>query len=202
MNVKTVKGSLKARVLAPPAKPYQTSIMRHTSQQPLAKVKRRLSLTSSKTCCLQRVPVDIIDADLVVPAVMWIRIGEDLPIEPRNTRSIDLRRPRLDVVVPRPRANWRTTVAVVIGGIRVACAPFLHDELLAGILGFGDVWLERRGLEVAYAVGVDGEHVERAAGEVGFKERIGKVGSPSRGDKDVRVVLHVILDRFGHGALP
>jgi len=131
---------------------------------------------------------------------IWVR--KDLPVEPRNARSIDLRRPSLDIVISGPRANWRTAVAVVVGGISVTCAPFLHDELLAGVLSLGDVWLERGGLEVTDAVCVDGEHVERAAGEVGVEEGVGKVGSTSRRDKDVGVVLHVILDRFGHGALP
>jgi hypothetical protein len=135
-------------------------------QQPLAEVERRVSLASSKTSRLERRPIHIIDTDFVVPTVMRVRIRENLPVEPRDTSSVDLARPSLDIVVARTRAERRTTIAVVVRSVSVASTPLLHDELLATVLGLGDIFVELRGREVTNTVGVDGNHVEGGAGEV------------------------------------
>ncbi|KAJ8117650.1 hypothetical protein OPT61_g1186 [Boeremia exigua] len=45
--------------------------------------------------------------------MMRIRIGQDLSVEPRDTRSIDLGGPRPDIGISRRGADWTSAVAVV-----------------------------------------------------------------------------------------
>ena len=98
---------------------------------------------------------------------MWVRVRENLPVHPRNARLADAVCVLLDISVSRRSGERRAAVAVVVGGVEVAHSPFLHDQLFACFLRFLDVRLESVFGQVADAVGVDCDHVERGAGEVG-----------------------------------
>ena len=98
---------------------------------------------------------------------MWVRVRENLPVHPRNARLADAVCIFLDISVSRRSRERRAAVAVVVGRVKVAHPPFLHDQLFACFLRFLDVRLESVFGQVADAVGVDCDHVERGAGEVG-----------------------------------
>ncbi|KAI6762523.1 hypothetical protein HG530_008503 [Fusarium avenaceum] len=100
-----------------------------------------------------------------------------------------------DLIVP---VVWRAAVAVVVRCVRVASAPLLHDELLAGVLGLVDVWLELSGVEVPGAIGVDGKNIKAAAAEVAIEEGVVHVRAASSGDQDLCVSLQVVLNALGH----
>lgn len=106
-------------------------------------------------------------AYLVVVAIMRVRIGDDLPVHPRNSGLADVVGVLLDIGVSSCSGERCTAFAVVVGSVVVAHSPFLHDELLACFLRFLDVGRKLVFGQVADAVGMDCDHVERRAGEVG-----------------------------------
>src|SRR5690625_6254434 len=105
-----------------------------SSQEPFTEVEGSLRLSSSQAGRLQGVPVDAIDTDFVVPSLVWILVGQDLPVEPRNAGGGDAGRPVLDVVVARTGVERAATVAVGVGCGGMACSPFLHDALVTSLL--------------------------------------------------------------------
>lgn len=133
---------------------------------------------------------------------MQIRIGDNLPVHPRYPRLTDLVRVLLDIGISRRSRERRPAVANIVGGVEVAHPPFLHDQLLARFLRFLDVGRELVFGQVADAVGVDGDHVERGAGEVGVGSGGREVGGSAGGDEDVGAGLEVGFDCTGDVALP
>lgn len=133
---------------------------------------------------------------------MWVCVWDNLPVHPRNSRLADLVCVLLDIRISRRSRERRTAVADVVGGVEVAHPPFLHYQLFAGFLRFLDVGREDVFGQVTDAVGVDCDHVERCAGEVGVGRGGGEVGGSAGGDEDVGAGLEVGLDCAGDGALP
>lgn len=103
---------------------------------------------------------------------MRICIREDLPVEPGDSRCINIRCPLLDIAISRARGNWASSVAVIVLGVGVAYTPLLHDELLASLLCLINEWLKSGGCKVGDTVGVDSKDVETIAGEICIEERV------------------------------
>jgi hypothetical protein len=70
---------------------------------------------------------------------MRVCVRDNLPIHPRNTCLADVVCVLLDIGVSCCNREGGSFWAVVVGSVEVAHAPFLHDELLAGLLCFLDV---------------------------------------------------------------
>jgi hypothetical protein len=137
-----------------------------------------------------------------------VRVGvrEHLPVEPREPGGGDALGPLLDVRVARVRVEHAALRAVVVLGVEVARAPvrhrrlsalradaraswvdgpLLHDELFAGRLRLLHVRLERGGREIAWAVGVQRDHVEPRALEPRVLDRLGRPRLAARRDDDL-----------------
>ena len=133
---------------------------------------------------------------------MRVCIGDNLPVHPRNARLADLVRVLLDIRISRRGGERRTAIAHVVGGVEVAHSPFLHYQLFARFLRFLNVWREDVFGQVPDAVGMDCDHVERRAGEVGVGGGSREVGCSAGGDEDVGAGLEVPFDCTGDVALP
>ena len=131
---------------------------------------------------------------------IWVR--QDLPVEPRNPRGVNLSCPLLNVCIARTDADRIASVAVVVYRVRVACTPLLHDELLACRLRAGDVFPQLRSGKVADAISVDGEDVECSTSKVGVEERVCKISPAAGGDQYILAASERRLERFGYCALP
>lgn len=98
---------------------------------------------------------------------MRISIGDNLPIHPRNPCLADLIRILLNIRISRAGRQRAPLGTIIVRRIKVTHPPLLHHELLAGALGLLHVRLQFALGEVADAVGVNGDHVEGRAREVG-----------------------------------
>lgn len=95
------------------------------SKQPRVKVEGRHSLAGREASLTQSLPVNIIDTDLIIPFLMRIGIGQNLPVEPRDAGRRDLRGPSPDVVIARSRVEGALVAARAsfVGSGMVASAP-------------------------------------------------------------------------------
>ena len=133
---------------------------------------------------------------------MRIRIRNDLPVHPRNPRLTNTIRILLNFRIPSRSRKRRPLRTIVIGSVKVAHSPFLHDQLLACFLRFLDVGCEGIFGQVADAVGVDCDYVESRAGEVGVLDGGCEVRGAAGGDENGGAALQVGFDGGGDGALP
>jgi hypothetical protein len=134
---------------------------------------------------------------------MRIRIGNHLPIQPRNPRLANLIRILLDIRIPRTRRQRIPLRAIIVGGVEVAHPPLLHHQLLAGGLRLLHDRLQFRLGQIVEAVGVDCDHVDGRAGEVGvFLDGGVDVGGAAGRDEDVGAALEVAFDGARDVALP
>ena len=168
----------------------------------MTEVKSALRFSSCNTSVLQSIPIDIVNPHLIVPPLVRIWVRQNLPVEPRNPRGINLGRPLLDICITSTDTDRTASVAVVVRRISVACAPLLHDELLACLLRARDVFLQLGSGKVADAIGVDGEDVECSTGEVWVEKGIGKISPAAGGDQYVLATSECGLQRFSHRTLP
>jgi hypothetical protein len=191
-------------------------------RQPLGEVESRSVLARRLSSRLESTPVRLVDTDLKrnqlvnshlsedttstthlkVIIIVRVRVRDNLPIHPRNPALANLIRVLLDVSIPCPRRQRIPRRAVVVRSVEVAHAPLLHHQLLAGVLRSLHDGLEFGLRQVAETVGVDGDHVEGCAGEVGFLDRGVDVGGAAGGDEDVGAALEVAFDGAGDVALP
>ena len=73
---------------------------------------------------------------------MWIGVGNNLPVHPRNPCLANTIRVLLDIRISSRSGKRCSLGTIVVGGVEVAHSPFLHDELFPCVLGFRDVGLE------------------------------------------------------------
>ena len=97
---------------------------------------------------------------------MWVRVGDDLPVHPRYACLTDVVCIFLDVGVSSCTGKCCSFGAIVVGGVEVAHAPFLHDELLACLLRFLHIRQQSVLGQIGKTVGVYGDDIERSARKI------------------------------------